>query len=76
MLSIIGCGDDLVGTALSGELNMFVIMALSCFGMISVCLLCGTIFLVDLVHYLQKMLFLSSSCFDHSFLNRSSMVSF
>jgi len=24
---------------------------------------------VDLVPYLQKMLFLSSSCFDHSFLD-------
>jgi len=61
---------------------MFVVMDLSCFGMISICLLCGTIqyiyiyiYLVDLVPYLQKVLFLPFSCFDHSFLNISSMVS-
>jgi hypothetical protein len=32
---------DVVGITFSGELNMFVDMALSCFGMIMVCLLCG-----------------------------------
>lgn len=60
MSSIIGehddgkCDDNLVGITLSGELNMFIVMAFSCFGMISVCLPCGTMYLVDLVPYYRK----------------------